>query len=384
MPSQAPVIISSDSPFASDVFVTRHPALIDRLTEAWPYGPEQRSALAELAEESVAGVIRPLPDGAVEAEQWKSWGAAFYGRPWTEVPFLWAESFFYRRLLESVGYFKSGPWQGVDLFAPFKRVELAGEAVSAEIGALDQLAGLADDDRGRALLLSSLWGNRADLGFQITAGQGVAVSGLVVDDSTRLWELLRSEPGGRVVLVADNAGSEMVADLAFVDHILTQGLVGEVVLHVKPLPYYVSDAVLSDVADCMRELLSSKGEGRSVGERLREAAAAGRLRVRADAFFCAPFDFTAMPEGLREQFASATVTILKGDLNYRRLVGDRWWEPTTSFAEVTGYFPGRVATLRTLKSDVIVGLDSGTVAELDATGERWRTSGTHALIQARL
>jgi hypothetical protein len=378
------VIISSDSPFASDVFVTRHPALIDRLTEAWPYGPEQRSALAELAEESVAGVIRPLPDGAVDAEQWKSWGAAFYGRPWTEVPFLWAESFFYRRLLEAVGYFKPGPWQGVDLFAPFKRVELAGEAVSAEIGALDQLAGLADDDRGRALLLSSLWGNRADLGFQITAGQGVAVSGLVVDDSTRLWELLRSEPGGRVVLVADNAGSEIVADLAFVDHILTQGLVGEVVLHVKPLPYYVSDAVLSDVADCMRELLSSKGEGRCVGERLREAAAAGRLRVRADAFFCAPFDFTAMSESLREQFASATLTILKGDLNYRRLVGDRWWEPTTSFGEVADYFPGRVATLRTLKSDVIVGLDSCTVAELDASSESWRTSGTHALIQARL
>lgn len=78
------------------------------------------------------------------------------------------------------------------------------------------------------------------------------------------------------------------------------------------------------------------------------------------------------------------MTILKGDLNYRRLVGDRWWEPTTPFAEVTGYFPGRVATLRTLKSDVIVGLDSGTVAELDATSESWRTSGMHALIQARL
>jgi hypothetical protein len=48
----------------------------------------------------------------------------------------------------------------------------------------------------------------------------------------------------------------------------------------------------------MRELLSSKGEGRFVGERLREAAAAGRLRVRADAFFYAPFDFTALSEGL--------------------------------------------------------------------------------------
>jgi hypothetical protein len=384
MPRQAPVIISSDSPFASDVFVKRHPALIDRLMEAWPYGPEQRRALAELAEENVAGVIQPLPDGAVDAEQWKSWGAEFYGQRWTEVPFLWAESFFYRRLLEAVGYYESGPWQGVDVFAPFKQSELAGEAVSAEIGALNEVADLADSDRGQALLLSSLWGNRADLGFQITAGRGVEASGLVADDSARLWGLLRSEPGGRVVLVADNAGSEMVADLVLVDHVLTHGLAGEVVLHVKPLPYYVSDAGLGDVAACLRELLGSKGEGRSVGERLRKAAAAGRLRVRADAFFCAPFDFTAMSEAMREEFASATLTILKGDLNYRRLVGDRWWEPTASFGEVTSYFPGRVATLRTLKSDVIVGLDPDMVRELDVTGRRWRTSGTHALIQACL
>jgi hypothetical protein len=42
-----------------------------------------------------------------------------------------------------------------------------------------------------------------------------------------------------------------------------------------------------------------------------------------------------------------------------------------------------VATLRTLKSDVAVGLTPGTVAKLDATGEPWRTSGEYALIQMR-
>ena len=172
MPSQAPVIISSDSPFARDVFVKRHPALIERLAEAWPYGPEQRGALAALAEENVDGVLRPLPDEAVDAEVWRSWGSGCYGRPWTEVPFLWAESFFYRRLLEAVGYYQPGPWRGVDLFTPFKRAELAGEAVAAEITALDDVAGLPEEEQGQALLLSSLWGNRADLALQVTAGRG--------------------------------------------------------------------------------------------------------------------------------------------------------------------------------------------------------------------
>lgn len=80
---------------------------------------------------------------------------------------------------------------------------------------------------------------------------------------------------------------------------------------------------------------------------------------------------------------AGALTILKGDLNYRRLVGDRLWDPTTPFADRTAYFPRPVAALRTLKSDVVVGLEPQTLRALDASGGAWRTSGTHALIQAR-
>ena len=75
---------------------------------------------------------------------------------------------------------------------------------------------------------------------------------------------------------------------------------------------------------------------------------------------------------------------MKGDLNYRRLVGDNYWPATDSFAALTTYFPGPVVTLRTLKSDVVVGLEKSAVAELDAAENTWRVSGTHGLIQARL
>ncbi|CAM5228649.1 Damage-control phosphatase ARMT1-like metal-binding domain-containing protein OS=Streptomyces griseomycini OX=66895 GN=FHS37_002772 PE=3 SV=1 [Streptomyces griseomycini] len=91
-----------------------------------------------------------------------------------------------------------------------------------------------------------------------------------------------------------------------------------------------------------------------------------------------------MPDDLRADFAAAAVTLVKGDLNYRRLVGDRYWPPTTPFADVTAHFPGPVAALRTLKSDVITGLTPGTEAALVAAeGQRWRTGGTHALVQVR-
>jgi hypothetical protein len=72
---------------------------------------------------------------------------------------------------------------------------------------------------------------------------------------------------------------------------------------------------------------------------------------------------------------------VKGDLNYRRLVGDRAWPPTTPFATVVSYFPGPVAALRTLKSDVLTGIDATKLAELDGSGPRWRTDGSHGLIQ---
>jgi hypothetical protein len=37
--------------------------------------------------------------------------------------------------------------------------------------------------------------------------------------------------------------------------------------------------------------------------------------------------------------------------------------------------------VRTLKSDVVVGLDHATLARLDATGQPWRIADTHAVIQ---
>ena len=46
-----------------------------------------------------------------------------------------------------------------------------------------------------------------------------------------------------------------------------------------------------------------------------------------------------MPPDLRDDFASADLTLMKGDLNYRRLVGDHLWPPTTPFTEVTVLLP---------------------------------------------
>ncbi|MFE1753806.1 damage-control phosphatase ARMT1 family protein [Streptomyces anandii] len=382
----APVLLA-DAPgsFPHSVLAERHPAIIRQVRDDFPYGPEQHRALDALLSSCTEGVIEPLPAGAHDLERWRSWGLDEYtGRSWFEVPWLWSESYFYRCLLEAVGHFAPGPWQGIDPFRPAKLAELDAPETDEELAALDTLEDAPAADRATALLHGSLWGNRADLGFRLSApGAGTtAVSGLVADDSDALWALLSGRPPGTLVLVADNAGRELVPDLLLLAHLLEHGLARRAVLHVKPHPYYVSDATTADVVDAVRRLTAARGAAARYGRFLWSAMGDGRLTVRAHPFSCAPLPYAEMPGDLREQFADGTLTVFKGDLNYRRLVGDRRWPATTPFADVTAYFPGPVAALRTLKSEVITGLDVTTEAALDSEeGGRWRTGGTHALIQ---
>ncbi len=386
-PTHGAPVITSDTPgsFAWNVLDKRHPALIQQVRDAFPYSPEQHRALDTLLAEITEGVIEPLPTGVCDYETWIEWGREYFGCSWFDVPFLWSESYFYRKLLAAVGHFEPGPWQGIDPFAPFKRAELLGEAVTEELAALDDVAALARDAQDQALLHGALWGNRADLGFRVSSGEIAQGAGkLVVDDSGLLWEWLDASPGATVCVVADNAGRELIPDLILADHLLRTGRAAKVVLHVKPYPYYVSDATMADVIDCLRRITEAQGRAAEIGTRLWEAMSNGRLTVRAHPFWCAPLPFADMPDDLRDDFTQATLTVFKGDLNYRRLVGDQLWSATTSFAALTSYFPSPVVALRTLKSDVIVGLAPRTLAGLEATGEAWRTSGTHAVIQGRL
>lgn len=158
----SPPVIMSNKPgsFAWGVLANRHPALIQQVRAAFPYSRRQHEALDDLLDEITNGAVEPLDPEDHYHEHWADSGREHFGRSWYDVPFLWAESYFYRRLLGAVGYFGNGPWQGVDPFAPFKQAELCGEAVGEELRALDALADAPADERATVLLHASLWGNR--------------------------------------------------------------------------------------------------------------------------------------------------------------------------------------------------------------------------------
>jgi hypothetical protein len=387
-----PELLNNDpGGYAWGVWHDRTPRLISQIRDAHPYGAAQRAALDSLWQEVSQGQIQPLDSDAHGADQWASWAAACdgttcagktcFGAPWADASFLWSESYFFRRLLEAVGFFKPGPWYYVDPFGYLKTAELHDRHAETVLAAIDDLDALPAVEQTKAKLLASLWGNRADLGFRIgrVGQQGdPEQAGLVADSSAEVQAGL--EAAADIILVADNAGRELIADLVLIDHLLARDQACIVSLHLKPYPYYVSDATTADVAACLDRLTRTSASA-GTAARLKTAAAQGRFRLRTHEFYCAPWSYHRMPGDLAAQFRQVSLTIMKGDLNYRRLVGDLAWPPTTPFGEAVSYFPGPVAALRTLKSDVLTGLDLATITRLGGAQGPWRTDGSHALIQ---
>lgn len=406
-----PIFITPEGSFPWDIFHRRHPILIENLIAALPYGPEQVRALRALLDESRTGAMNPLPDSAPDASRWLGeWDRGHYGKSWMDAPFLWAESYFFRRILDATGYFApaGSAWSGVDPYEPMKDAELSDPGLEAAFSWYGALEGRPPALRFAALTEAAVLGNRADLVFQVTeVVEGyTAVNPPLADDSELIRErLLGAAAKARsvgsagsassaigsgagagasaVAIICDNAGRELISDLLLADELLSQSgtaLATSVELHVKPAPYYISDATASDVGKCLRRLRGMSGPLGAAGARLFEHAATGRLRIATHPFWCSPLSFRELPADLHARLAGRFL-LVKGDLNYRRLVGDLWWDPTTPFADAVRYLGLPVAALRAAKSDVIVGVSREQVERLDAAEPDWRLNGRHSLIQ---
>lgn len=107
--------------------------------------------------------------------------------------------------------------------------------------------------------------------------------------------------------------------------------------------------------------------------------------MKCEPFWTFPSDYSRMsseaPE-LYKKLSQSDLCIFKGDLNYRKLMGDIYWEPTTSFqCALRGFEPTNVLALRTIKADTISGLPKGVAEKLNATETNWMITGKYALIQ---
>jgi hypothetical protein len=378
---------SEPGSFARRTIVERVPQIIGQVIADNDCNADVLEKLGRLKVEIASQPVRPLAEDAPDVVDWNRALAAHMGRTWLELPWYLAETFFYRRLLEAVGYFQPGPSQGRDPFGAPKQaqIELAIDRLAAE---WDALASAEPAVAFEALLHSALWGNRADLSNQtvrLEVSGGLAARderhNLLVDHTEQLRRIVT---GGlrRVDFVNDNVGLDLLYDLALIDFILGQGWVMRAVCHLKAHPFYVSDATPSDLQATISQLLTYPEKAvRALGERLRDRLATGHLALEAGPFWTSHRMFRDFPPGLHEALARSDLVVLKGDVNYRRLLGDRHWHHTTPLEQAAAYFPAPFLVLRTMKGEIQVGLAPGQAEALAAEDPDWLINGQRGLIQ---
>ncbi len=382
-----PTPLSTGEPesFARYSFERRMPIMIDDVIAGNDFPAGIVDALRALKAEVLGGVIRPLGEDAPDVERWRAEGAGLYGRAWLDAPWYAAEAFFFRRLLEATRYFQAGPWQGFDPFASQKRREMTSDAMQQVLAEEVAAPGGSDAARFAALLRACLAGNRADLSHAIAAdawraGPSAGVD-VVVDETAAAWALVEPS-GGRIDVIVDNAGIELMRDLLLVAFLLARDPGLSITLHVKSHPMFVSDAIAADVNAALARLGAEIGAGsRQVLGALRQARGDGRLALSAHSMWTSCRFFREIPDDLRADLARAKAVFIKGDANYRRLIGDARWEVTTPLAVASAGFPAPRVAVRTLKSDPLVGLPPGLVERLDAEDPQWRINGRRGVIQ---
>ncbi len=405
-----PLLTDDSQPFIAMTMTQRLPHVIEQVLDDYAdqHPQEIRKALQALHTELVNNdLVGPLNSDSSDGWAWFQAWQPYQDNRWREIPWFFAEAFFYRRLLQASGYFgwplvaaqDSPPdateralvedWEKVDPFAIRKQTELENittwQIVSAALR--DSTENSADSLRN--LLYYALWGNRADLSYTQVAQASADLTlanerhNLLADATIPVVEAMQDLSEKNIAIICDNAGTELLMDLVLTDFLLRGDWVKQVTLHIKAHPTFVSDTTPADIYHTLMALAAQPDPDlNALGERLQQYG--NRLHVKPHDFWNSHHFFWEMPDDIREDLATNQLTFIKGDANYRRLLGDSLaWPVTISLMEAVTYFPTPFACLRTLKSPVIVGLDAYQVEQLDQLDSEWRVNGKRGVIQFR-
>lgn len=207
-----------------------------------------------------------------------------------------------------------------------------------------------------------LWGNATDLSLltnmryediqklQGSNARKESEKNILVNDLSKAFEMLNEAKQAkkerrRVDIVLDNAGFELFVDLVLAGYLLATGLATEVVLHPKSLPWFVSDVLPSDFSALLNAMRDPKSfyEVKDNGkepvplaedeasniqflfEHWSQSHSEGQIVLRPNRFWTNAGSFWRMPKvapQLFEDLKESELVIFKGDLNYRKVIGD--------------------------------------------------------------
>ncbi|CEP63934.1 putative methyltransferase LALA0_S09e05776g [Lachancea lanzarotensis] len=353
---------------------------------------------------------------------------------WQTGGWLFCEIYLYRRINVLFRSFKS--WAHFDIFnglkqSTFQKSMIGVVELATRYRKLESQLKQADSETLEILFKEfieiSLWGNATDLSLltnatleDIKSLQGeearkASESKILINDTSKAWAQLNSSNSKQVDFVLDNSGFEVYADLMLALFLLDTGIAKKCIFHAKDIPYMVSDCMIKDYELLLEDMSSPdffdlaalKDDAQSgrdslnfLVKTLKQHVTSGQLEFTEDSFWTLDLDYSHIDPSetkyggaqIHNKLLQSDLVIFKGDLNYRKLTGDRKWPRTTDWKTAIGPLAKnglKTLSLRTCKADVVVGLTPGTDEKLCALWESekttepgawWSSSGKYAVI----
>lgn len=262
------------------------------------------------------------------------------------------------------------------------------------------------------LFKAVLWANKNDLslssGSEVSSKSKDFVEALKkLDDNIicshidELWTFLvdlkssklASKKHTRIDIVLDNCGIELASDLILADFLLRHDFVDQVYLHAKRFPWFISDVTKDDFDYIIRQFQSVNSISiNRFQQRITEYKDKKQLVIdHENLFWTLGHSYDKMKEIAPELYndfkTNSSLVFLKGDLNYRKLIGDLNWPHDTSLGiAVRDFKPTNLCAVRTLKADLVANLDFSDekvrkIKDEHGESKAWMNTGEYGVIQ---
>ncbi|XP_044527630.1 damage-control phosphatase ARMT1-like [Gracilinanus agilis] len=356
--------------------------------------------------------FKPLTDNYVDTDIWNQYLENHENNEnisWFRAPWLYAECYMYRRIHEAL--MLSSPISNFDVFKDLKCQAFleSQEPVIILCNYLQELKRkietLNENDLKQEflrLLQISLWGNKCDL--SLSGGRSSAQfitpmsvveklkSFIIVNHMDSVWSVLitrkknQEKISTRVDFILDNSGFELYTDLVMADFMIKAKLASEIYFHGKSIPWFVSDTGKNDLNWLIDELKKSRTSCMSkCGSAWEEFFQNHTWNYRDHMFWTLPHEYSAMSQVAPDLYADlqkSNLILFKGDLNYRKLLGDRKWTFTVPFHEaLNGFHPAPLCSIRTIKAEIQVGLAPGQGESIAVSEPTWMIIGKYGIFQ---
>lgn len=165
----------------------------------------------------------------------------------------------------------------------------------------------------------------------------------------------------KVDILTDNCGLELLSDIELAVFMLKYGLSDFVVFHTRVLPQYVSDVTKNEIVDDFKQLLceletmvSKQGvNDHGLLEDVQNYINTKQISIKTSLFWNLPTYYYKHKKQFADIIGKSDLVIVKGDLNYRKLVGDRNYRSCCWLRRRARKLGYPVLALRAIKSSLV-------------------------------